>query len=51
MDREKKAAEAPTNRPKEEKKPAANDKSTTDLNVQELEERVAPVLPYHSGAQ
>ena len=45
MAEQKKAPNAPTNQPKDDKKAAAHDKATTDLNVQELEERVAPMLP------
>jgi hypothetical protein len=37
----KKASSVPTPRPTDERKPAESDKAN-DLNVQELEERIAP---------
>ena len=42
MDKDtKKASSVPTPRPTDERKPAESDKAN-DLNVQELEERIAP---------
>lgn len=43
MDKQtKKASSVPTPRAKDERKPAAGSEKETELNVHELEERIAP---------
>jgi hypothetical protein len=46
MDKQtKKADNSPTSQPKDDKKTADREKNSSELNVQELEERVAPAIP------
>ena len=44
----KKASSVPTPRPTDERKPAESDKAN-DLNVQELEERIAPTAFFNEA--